>query len=96
MADVVAPTPDAAGAEHKYQFNVTMSCGGCSGAVERVLKKLEGASTIVPPRPPGPCCRSHPSTLLALLYLPTSLPPRCLRECARARMDESKTVKTAG
>lgn len=29
-------------AEHNYTFNVTMSCGGCSGAVERVLKKLEG------------------------------------------------------
>ncbi|KAF2166797.1 hypothetical protein M409DRAFT_36669 [Zasmidium cellare ATCC 36951] len=29
-------------AEHKYKFNVTMTCGGCSGAVERVLKKLDG------------------------------------------------------
>jgi copper chaperone len=29
-------------AEHNYKFNVTMTCGGCSGAVERVLKKLEG------------------------------------------------------
>ncbi|KAF2210073.1 hypothetical protein CERZMDRAFT_45952 [Cercospora zeae-maydis SCOH1-5] len=29
-------------AEHKYKFNVSMSCGGCSGAVERVLKKLDG------------------------------------------------------
>jgi copper chaperone len=28
--------------EHNYKFNVQMSCGGCSGAVERVLKKLEG------------------------------------------------------
>ena len=31
-------------AEHKYKFNVTMTCGGCSGAVERVLKKLDGIS----------------------------------------------------
>jgi copper chaperone len=30
-------------AEHHYKFNVTMTCGGCSGAVERVLKKLDGA-----------------------------------------------------
>ena len=30
-------------AEHNYKFNVTMTCGGCSGAVERVLKKLDGA-----------------------------------------------------
>lgn len=29
-------------AEHTYDFNITMTCGGCSGAVERVLKKLDG------------------------------------------------------
>jgi copper chaperone len=29
--------------ESTYKFNVSMSCGGCSGAVERVLKKLDGA-----------------------------------------------------
>lgn len=28
---------------HTYKFNVSMSCGGCSGAVNRVLGKLEGA-----------------------------------------------------
>ncbi|KAM7204815.1 Heavy-metal-associated domain containing protein [Rhypophila sp. PSN 637] len=28
--------------QHVYKFNVSMSCGGCSGAVDRVLKKLEG------------------------------------------------------
>jgi|SRR5690242_5039428 len=31
--------------EHNYKFNIAMSCGGCSGAVERVLKKLEGGCT---------------------------------------------------
>ena len=31
-------------ADHTYKFNVTMSCGGCSGAVDRVLKRLEGKS----------------------------------------------------
>jgi NAD(P)H-nitrite reductase large subunit len=32
-------------AEHNYKFNVAMSCGGCSGAVERVLKaSLLGAT----------------------------------------------------
>ena len=30
-------------AEHTYKFNVSMSCSGCSGAVDRVLKKLDGA-----------------------------------------------------
>jgi copper chaperone CopZ len=29
-------------AAHTYKFDVAMSCNGCSGAVERVLKKLEG------------------------------------------------------
>jgi len=32
-------------AEHHYKFNVTMTCGGCSGAVERVLKKLDGVKS---------------------------------------------------
>ncbi|CAD6960443.1 unnamed protein product [Tilletia controversa] len=31
--------------EHEYKFNVAMNCSGCSGAVERVLKKLEGVSS---------------------------------------------------
>jgi len=32
-------------AEHEYKFNVTMPCGGCSGAIERVLKKLDGVKS---------------------------------------------------
>ncbi|KAK5127401.1 hypothetical protein LTR85_006740 [Meristemomyces frigidus] len=32
-------------AEHNYKFNVSMTCGGCSGAVERVLKKLDGVKS---------------------------------------------------
>ncbi|PVI07757.1 putative iron/copper transporter Atx1 [Periconia macrospinosa] len=31
--------------EHNYKFNVAMSCGGCSGAIERVLKKLDGVKS---------------------------------------------------
>lgn len=42
MADVVSATPDSAEQQHVYKFNVSMSCGGCSGAVDRVLKKLDG------------------------------------------------------
>ncbi|XP_065828534.1 copper transport protein ATOX1 homolog [Oscarella lobularis] len=30
----------------KHVFNVTMTCGGCSGAVNRVLKKLDGVENI--------------------------------------------------
>ncbi|KAG5983050.1 hypothetical protein E4U55_000892 [Claviceps digitariae] len=29
-------------ATHTYEFNVSMSCGGCSGAIDRVLKKMDG------------------------------------------------------
>ncbi|EIN07322.1 copper chaperone taha [Punctularia strigosozonata HHB-11173 SS5] len=32
-------------AEHKYKFDVKMTCGGCSGAVNRVLAKTEGISS---------------------------------------------------
>ncbi|EFX06334.1 iron copper transporter [Grosmannia clavigera kw1407] len=32
-------------ADHTYTFNVSMSCGGCSGAVDRVLKRLEGVKS---------------------------------------------------
>ncbi|KAI1084038.1 hypothetical protein F5B20DRAFT_363267 [Whalleya microplaca] len=31
--------------EHTYKFNVTMSCSGCSGAINRVLGKLEGVKS---------------------------------------------------
>ncbi|KAN0061857.1 Cytosolic copper metallochaperone [Thecaphora frezii] len=30
--------------QHEYQFEVVMTCSGCSGAVTRVLSKLEGVS----------------------------------------------------
>ncbi|KAL8365116.1 hypothetical protein RB595_004096 [Gaeumannomyces hyphopodioides] len=30
---------------HTYKFDVEMSCGGCSGAIDRVLKKLEGVES---------------------------------------------------
>ncbi|KAK0704815.1 heavy-metal-associated domain-containing protein [Lasiosphaeris hirsuta] len=45
MADVDAVAPSAPAAEHTYKFNVSMSCGGCSGAVDRVLKKLDGVKS---------------------------------------------------
>ncbi|EPQ58712.1 hypothetical protein GLOTRDRAFT_98891 [Gloeophyllum trabeum ATCC 11539] len=31
--------------EHTYKFDVKMTCSGCSGAVDRVLKKAEGVSS---------------------------------------------------
>lgn len=33
-----------ASAAHHYKFDITMTCSGCSGAVDRVLKKTEGMS----------------------------------------------------
>ncbi|KAK3371812.1 hypothetical protein B0T24DRAFT_337752 [Lasiosphaeria ovina] len=46
--DASSPTandpPASEDAEHVYIFNVTMTCGGCSGAVDRVLKKLDGVN----------------------------------------------------
>ncbi|KAF2809701.1 uncharacterized protein BDZ99DRAFT_463474 [Mytilinidion resinicola] len=32
-------------AEHNYKFDVKMTCGGCSGAVTRVLSKLDGVKS---------------------------------------------------
>jgi copper chaperone len=32
-------------ATHTYQFDVKMTCGGCSGAVTRVLSKCEGVES---------------------------------------------------
>lgn len=32
-------------AAHHYHFSIAMSCSGCSGAVDRVLKKTDGLSS---------------------------------------------------
>ncbi|KAF8418585.1 hypothetical protein EV426DRAFT_707712 [Tirmania nivea] len=32
--------------DHHYEFNVKMTCGGCSGAIDRVLKKTDGVKEI--------------------------------------------------
>lgn len=39
---------------HTYKFNVSMSCSGCSGAVDRVLKKLDGKPPSAQPTQPTP------------------------------------------
>lgn len=33
-------------AEHKYQLNVKMTCGGCSGAITRVLNKAQQEGSV--------------------------------------------------
>lgn len=30
---------------NKYEYQVTMSCGGCAKTVEKALKELEGRAT---------------------------------------------------
>lgn len=49
-ASAVSAIPKATSEDVKrYEFEVKMHCGGCSGAVERVLGKLEGSSPSPPP-----------------------------------------------
>lgn len=48
---------------HTYEFNISMSCGGCSGAVDRALKKLDGEFSQRPDNTP----RLH---VLAVFPLP--------------------------
>ena len=55
--------------EHHYKFNVQMSCGGCSGAVERVLKKLDGIVS------PLPLPRLAPPSFQHKCPSPTTVPP---------------------
>jgi copper chaperone len=59
--------------EHTYKFNVAMSCGGCSGAVERVLKKLDGMHSALRPISNLPLLPPNPSRLAAS-QLPTPPP----------------------
>lgn len=28
--------------QYHYEYDIAMSCGGCSGAIDRVLKRLQG------------------------------------------------------
>ncbi|KZL66852.1 iron copper transporter (HMA, heavy metal-associated) [Colletotrichum tofieldiae] len=58
--------------EHTYKFNVSMSCGGCSGAVDRVLKKLDGTLYSLPM---GASCPTSPVRLRR--SKPTELLPHC-------------------
>jgi copper chaperone CopZ len=61
-------------AEHNYKFNVTMTCGGCSGAVERVLKKLDGKYFPPSPSLPSLSSSSHPLSTPSISYPQNSSP----------------------
>ena len=55
-------------AEQNYEFGVNMSCGGCSGAVNRVLGKLDGMLS------PPFCHFSYHCLALQLRFFLQSLP----------------------
>lgn len=57
--------------DHTYTFNISMSCGGCSGAVERVLKKLEGMT----PPPPSHTPHRPAAQRGTALCLASAFPP---------------------
>lgn len=61
---------------HTYEFNVSMSCGGCSGAIDRVLKKLDGMSAAQSAYLP----LSVPRTYIepAATTTPSHLPQNCI------------------
>ncbi|KAJ1648692.1 Cytosolic copper metallochaperone [Coemansia asiatica] len=42
-----APADAAPTTINTYEYNVVMPCGGCSGAVERALKKADGVIKVV-------------------------------------------------
>ena len=56
---------------HHYKFDVTMTCGGCSGAVDRVLKKMDG--TVFPSFLSPIFYLVISPKFLALLLFPSSL-----------------------
>lgn len=59
---------------HTYKFNVTMSCGGCSGAVNRVLGKLEGRPLPSTPFPHSFFLPKAPQLTYPQAYSPTMSP----------------------
>ncbi|XP_043277744.1 copper transport protein ATOX1 [Venturia canescens] len=54
-----------------YEFDVAMTCEGCSGAVERVLKKKQGIENIAIDLPGKKVC------------VTSELPPEEILECIK-------------
>ena len=85
-------------AEHHYKFDVKMSCGGCSGAIERVLKKLDGKSdhshfgegAVYPHRPQ----QGFPSTPISLVIALTDLQRLGVKSYTVSLEDQTADVTT--
>ncbi|KAL9617731.1 MAG: hypothetical protein Q9160_007505 [Pyrenula sp. 1 TL-2023] len=45
MSEPTPSVPAAPAAAHHYNFTVRMTCSGCSGAVDRVLKRMDGLNS---------------------------------------------------
>jgi hypothetical protein len=84
MADVTPATAAPVDA-HTYKFNVSMSCGGCSGAVDRVLKKLAGSS----PSLPYPLAAASRS----VLFSGPRTPPRTALSCFSPMTETTKRLR---
>lgn len=74
----------SASASHHYKFNVKMTCGGCSGAVDRVLKRIPGSFTCLLPS----CDPSNPFSLPFL-----SSPPLAFRLTMSQKKKKKKERK---
>ncbi|KAK9779245.1 putative Metal homeostasis factor atx1 [Seiridium cardinale] len=72
---------------HTYKFNVSMSCGGCSGAVDRVLKKLDG-----PPNYDGQA--ADPGRHLGVESYDVSLEKQEATVIAQPQLDYETVLKT--
>lgn len=81
----VAAPPADGGPVRNYEFVVKMSCGGCSGAVNRVLSKLDGLCPFVLVSLSRPVCFVCFICLSVCLVVPTfaavSRTPTCF--CGR-------------
>ncbi|EKG21932.1 Heavy metal-associated domain HMA [Macrophomina phaseolina MS6] len=88
-------------ADHIYKFNITMTCGGCSGAVDRVLKKLDGKGPRRPQLPPGrmprfPGCdhAADPATLAGVKSHTVSLDSQTAEVVAAESLDYDTVLNT--
>lgn len=91
MSDATPITADAG--DHTYKFNVAMSCGGCSGAVDRVLKRLDGQSP--PAHFPNPNPHTNtPGTIPGVKSYTVSLETQTATVIASEGLDYDKVLRT--